>query len=97
MEEKQQKPKFKFSYIIILALLVLMAVLIFTNNGYKGQYLSGGDAAIEQLIDGKYYNEEKKENEQMIAYYTKKNILVEVDGTQDIEDVFAAIVKVLGE
>ena len=88
MEEKQQKPKFKFSYIIILALLVLMAVLIFTNNGYKGQYLSGGDAAIEQLIDGKYYNEEKKENEQMIAYYTKNNTIYFLVEGSDYKDAF---------
>ena len=33
----------------------------------------------------------------LIDDYTKKNILVEVDGTVDIDDVFAAIVKVLGE
>ena len=28
--------------------------------------------------------------------YTEKNILVEVDGTVDIDEVFAAIVNVLG-
>ncbi|MDD3403133.1 MAG: adenylate kinase [Hespellia sp.] len=33
----------------------------------------------------------------LIEYYTDKNILVEVDGTIDINDVFAEIVKVLGE
>ena len=33
----------------------------------------------------------------LIDYYTKKNILVEVDGTVDINDVFAAIVNILGE
>lgn len=33
----------------------------------------------------------------LIDYYTGKNILVEVDGTVDINDVFAAIVKILGE
>ena len=38
-----------------------------------------------------------EQTQPLIDYYTKKNILVEVDGTQDIEDVFAAIVKVLGE
>ena len=33
----------------------------------------------------------------LIDYYTKKNILVEVDGTVDINDVFVAIVNILGE
>lgn len=33
----------------------------------------------------------------LIDYYTKKNLLVEVDGTVDMADVFAAIVKILGE
>ncbi len=38
-----------------------------------------------------------EQTQPLIDYYTKKNILVEVDGTEDIEDVFAAIVKVLGD
>ena len=33
----------------------------------------------------------------LIDYYTNKKILVEVDGTVDINDVFAAIVNFLGE
>ena len=32
----------------------------------------------------------------LIDYYTKKNILVEVDGTVDLKDVFDAIVGILG-
>ena len=38
-----------------------------------------------------------EQTQPLIDYYTKKDILVEVDGTVDIDDVFAAIVKVLGE
>lgn len=38
-----------------------------------------------------------EQTQPLIDYYTKKNILVEVDGTVDIDDVFATIVKVLGE
>ena len=38
-----------------------------------------------------------EQTQPLIDYYIKKNILVEVDGTVDIDDVFAAIVKVLGE
>lgn len=33
----------------------------------------------------------------LIDYYTNKNVLVEVDGTVDMAEVFAAIVKILGE
>ena len=33
----------------------------------------------------------------LIDYYTAKGNLVEVDGTQDINDVFGAIVQILGE
>ena len=38
-----------------------------------------------------------EQTQPLIDYYTAKDILVEVDGTVDIYDVFAAIVKVLGE
>lgn len=33
----------------------------------------------------------------LIEYYTKENVLVEVDGTKDMKDVFSDIVKILGE
>ena len=42
----------------------------------------------------KIYNDHTKP---LIDYYTNKKILVEVDGTVDINDVFAAIVNILGE
>ena len=45
----------------------------------------------------KRLNVYREQTQPLIDYYTKKNILVEVDGTVDIDDVFAAIVKVLGE
>ena len=38
-----------------------------------------------------------EQTQPLIDYYTGKDILVEVDGTVDIDDVFVAIVKVLGE
>ncbi|WP_310601710.1 adenylate kinase [Anaerosporobacter sp.] len=38
-----------------------------------------------------------EQTQPLIDYYTKKNILVEVDGTVDMADVFADIVKILGE
>lgn len=37
-----------------------------------------------------------EQTQPLIDYYTAKNILVEVDGTVDINDVFKAIVDVLG-
>ena len=37
-----------------------------------------------------------EQTQPLINYYTEKNILVEIDGTMDIDDVFDAIVKVLG-
>lgn len=42
----------------------------------------------------KIYHEQ---TQPLIDYFTKKNVLVEVDGTVDMADVFAAIVKILGE
>lgn len=38
-----------------------------------------------------------EQTQPLIDYYSNKNILVEVDGTIDIDDVFATIVKILGE
>ena len=37
-----------------------------------------------------------EQTQPLIDYYTGKNILVEVDGTVDINDVFGAIVNILG-
>ena len=36
-----------------------------------------------------------KQTQPLIDYYNKKNVLKTVDGTQDVADVFAAIVKIL--
>lgn len=38
-----------------------------------------------------------EQTQPLIDYYSKKNILVDIDGTQDMSQVFDAIVKVLGE
>ena len=38
-----------------------------------------------------------EQTQPLIDYYTEAGILKEVDGTIDINDVFAAIVKILGE
>ena len=36
-----------------------------------------------------------EQTQPLIEYYTEKNVLGEVDGTKDIDDVFASIVKIL--
>ena len=69
MEEKQQKPKFKISYIVMLVLLVFLAIMIFTNNGYQGEYLSGGEVEIQTLVDGTHKDDEGN-SEQLVAYYS---------------------------
>ena len=38
-----------------------------------------------------------KQTQPLIDFYAKKGLLKEVDGTMDMNDVFAAIVKILGE
>ena len=38
-----------------------------------------------------------EQTQPLIDYYNNAGILREVDGTVDIDDVFAAIVKILGE
>lgn len=38
-----------------------------------------------------------EQTQPLIDYYSKKNVLKEVDGTKEMEDVFAAIVDVLGK
>ncbi len=38
-----------------------------------------------------------EQTQPLIQYYTDKDILVEVDGTVDLKDVFKAIVNILGE
>ena len=38
-----------------------------------------------------------EQTQPLIDYYTEAGILREVDGTVDINDVFAAIVEILGE
>ena len=38
-----------------------------------------------------------EQTQPLIDFYTKKNIIAEVDGTKDMDDVFNAIVTILGE
>ena len=47
---------------------------------------------VQKRLDG--YHEQ---TQPLIDYYTKQGILKQVDGTVDMEDVFKAIVQILGE
>ena len=38
-----------------------------------------------------------EQTQPLIDFYSKKDVLVEVDGTVDMQDVFNAIVSILGE
>ena len=70
----EQKPKFRYSYIVILLLIVLLFVLVFTNNGYKGKYIEGSTNEIAQLIKGEHLNA-KGEKEKLSAVYYKDNVI----------------------
>ena len=71
---KEQKPKFKYSFLVVLLLVVLLFVLIFTNNGYKGEYLDGGISEIQELIDGTHVNDDG-ESEQLAKVYYKDDTM----------------------
>lgn len=87
MDEK--KPKFKWSYLIVLLLVVLAGVLLFTNNGYKGEYLYGGTNEIQELIEGTHKNS-KDENEQLVAVYYKGNTISFLTGVKNSEGKLVA-------
>ncbi len=78
----EQKPKFKWSYIVFALIIILMVVLIFSNNGYKGVYLDGNIEEITQLVKGEHLNSEG-EKERLKAIYYKDNIIYFlVDGSE---------------
>ena len=39
----------------------------------------------------------QEQTQPLIDFYAKKNVLAEVDGTKDMEEVFEDIVKILGK
>ncbi|MBE7073661.1 MAG: ATP-dependent zinc metalloprotease FtsH [Clostridiales bacterium] len=43
--------------------------MVLSNNGYKGEFLSGGEVEIQQLIDGTHTDKEGKK-EQLVEYYS---------------------------
>lgn len=70
---KEQKPKFKMSYVITLLLVVLLICVLFIPSGYKGQMLVDREYDVQELINGTYKPSEdyQGEGQQMIAFYYK--------------------------
>jgi len=70
---KDQKPKFKMSYVITLLLVVLLICVLFIPSGYKGQMLVDREYDVQELINGTYKPSEdyQGEGQQMIAFYYK--------------------------
>lgn len=61
----------------------------------KGELILRDDDKPETVE--KRLNVYHEQTQPLIDYYKEKNILVEVDGTIDMQDVFNEIVKILGE
>ena len=70
----EQKPKFRWSYLVIAFIIILLIVLIFSNNGYKGVYLDRNMEEITELVNGMHENADG-EKEQLAAIYYKDNII----------------------
>ena len=60
-----------------------------------GDAVAGNDVDKPETVEQRLrvYHEQ---TQPLIDYYTKEGILKEVDGTIDLEDVFAEITKILG-
>lgn len=65
----EQKSKFKWSYLVVLLLIVLIFVLIFTNNGYKGEKITGGVSEVEELIEGRTNPDKENKYEKIVSVY----------------------------
>ena len=67
----EQKPKFRWTYIIVLLLIVLLFVLIFTNRGYSGERITGGATEVQELVDGRTNPDKDNKYEKIVSvYYT---------------------------
>ncbi len=78
----EQKPKFRYSYIVILLLIILLFVLIFTNNGYKGEYIDRGISEVKELI-GETHQNSKGETERLVKVYYKDDTMFFLVQTKD--------------
>lgn len=65
----ENKPKFKFSYVFALLLIVLFVILIFTNDGYHGKLLNNPEAEVMQLIEGTHKADEEGKTDKMVAIH----------------------------
>ena len=70
----EQKPKFRYTWVIFALLLILVLILVFRDNGYKGEYLDGNINEIEQLVNGEHLNSENKK-ETLSKIYYKDNVI----------------------
>ncbi len=69
---KEQKSKFKMSYVITLILVVLLICLLFIPTGYSGIMLTNPSQDVQELIDGTFKpNKEYEGSQQMVAFYYK--------------------------
>lgn len=77
----------------IILYMLLQKWKIFVTSAAEAD--SSGDDKPETVLKrlGVYH----EQTQPLVDYYTQAGILKEVDGTIDIDDVFAAIVKILGE
>ena len=78
----EQKPKFRYTWVIFALLLILVLILVFRDNGYKGEYLDGNINEIEQLVNGEHLNSENKKETLSKIYYKDNVIYFLVEGSK---------------
>ncbi len=71
---KDQKSKFKMSYVVMLLLIVALLCLIFIPSGYKGVLLVDRENDMVELINGEYKRDDQSEAQQIIAFYHKDGV-----------------------
>ncbi len=80
---ENNKPKFKFSYLLVLLLIVLLFVLIFTNDGNPGKLLNNPEAEIVELIDGTHKADEEGNTDKMVAiHYQDGRAYILIEGSE---------------
>ncbi len=81
--EENNKPKFRFSYLIALVVVVLLLCLMFSGGGSKGVYLKNGEKDIMQLIHNEYVNTEGGNTQATDIRYKDGVIYVLVKGSKN--------------
>ncbi len=65
----ENKSKFRWSYLIVLVLVVFLLVLVFSNRGYSGEEITGGPTEVQELVNGRYNAEKDNKWEEISAVY----------------------------